>query len=243
MIPLALALLLLSAPPPAEAERLFALGVALAEEGDARGAAAAFEEAHRTGWTSPALALNLAALYLDAGDFGRARLHAERALRLAPRDGEAQEAARRTARAAGELPGRAPSPGGAFVAWAGRRLGAAGALALAGVLWAAALAFVGGWAVRRSARLGRAAIGVVPVAVAALALAVAVSVEEGRPRAVTLAETPLRAAPDAGAPADRMLSAGRLVVLGRQRGAWHHVRPADGPAAWADADALARLDG
>jgi Flp pilus assembly protein TadD len=126
----------------AEAERLFTLGVALAEEGDLAGAAAAFEGALATGWTSPALAFNLARTYHASGDLGRARLHAERAARLAPRDAEVQALRLRTERAAGDPPARAPTATGAALAWVGRRVPAGLALVLAWGLWMGALSLL-----------------------------------------------------------------------------------------------------
>jgi tetratricopeptide (TPR) repeat protein len=248
LILLALALLAplsAQADDRAEAERLFALGVALAEEGDLAGAAAAFEGALATGRTSPALAFNLARTYYAAGDLGRARLHAERAARLAPRDAEVQALRLRTERAAGEPPARAPTATGAALGWVGQRVPAGVALGLAWGLWMGALGLLAARPLRGDWTKGgrRAVLLLVALAVLALGVAVVLAHEEARPRAVVVGSgVTLRASPRPDAPAVQTLPPGRMVTLDRREGDWQRLRLPDGTLAWAEAGGLARVD-
>ena len=217
-----------------EADRLFALGLQLVAEGDTSGATAAFDGAISTGAEagrrSASAEHNLGALALARGDAGRARLHTERAARLAPLDAAvAQNAtlARQVARAAPEAP----------LARAWRVVqGVAGPTGL--VALALALAYAG-----LALSLGGRRRAVVPVGVIALvavSAAVAALVGASRSEGVVLTATELREAPAPDASRQGAFAPGALVHLGERRGAWQHVS-GDGADGWAPASSVAPL--
>jgi hypothetical protein len=246
VIALSMVVATMPAAGPADAERLHALGLELLEEGDHQGAVAALVAAEATGWTSAALRLHLSSAHLAAGEIGRARLHAERAARLAPTDAEVLRTLDFVRRTAGEPPGRPPTATAAVVTWTGGRVGAAWATVLALVLWVALVALVGfrAWTGRADPLIRRGTLVLLVATISVMSIAAAVSHEEARPRAVVVApEAELRGVPSAEAPVAGSLAEGWLVVLGPRRGAWQAVRLADGATAWVDGGALERVGG
>lgn len=224
--------------PPPEAERLFALGVERAEAGDHRGGAAAFEAVLEAGWASPALLLNLAHAYAEAGDLGRARLYAERAERLAPRQGDVRAARNRLARLAGDPPARPPTVTEAVAARLARGIGSGVLLGLALALWVAVTAGVAVllWFRPRGLVERVGLVGLALAAVFVFGLAVLTARYEHRPEAVAMGETALYAAPGGGEVG--RVAAGRLLRLGPSEGAWQAVRLADGAEAWVGRDQI-----
>ena len=233
---LALLLALAAAPaaaqaPRADAERAFALGLALAAEGDTTGAAAAFEAA-RAGGASAALEHNLARLALARGDVGRARLAAERAYRLDPSAAGVADVLDAARQAAGDAPPTALR----------LRLDAAvGPLGPLGVvLLALALAALAALAVWQRHRLPGLVVGLA-VALAALALggAAALLAERTALDAVLVESAALRGAPSPDAPEGLRLDAGRLVHAGERRDGW--VRLGGGLDGWVPEGAVEAL--
>ena len=218
----------------AEADRLFSLGTQLVAEGDTTGAVAAFQGAADAGRAAGRLSVgaehDLGALALARRDVGRARLHTERAARLAPLDSAVARNAV-LARAAARLE---PETAIDHV-WRVVRgvVGPTGLVALALALAYAALGLA--LAGRR-----RAAVPVGVLALVATLGAVEALVAAGRTEGVVLVATEVReaAAPDA----DRAgaLAPGAVVRLGETAGAWRRVtgETADG---WAPAAAVEAL--
>ena len=212
-------LALLQPAPRSEAERLFEAGVALVAEGDTAGAVAAWEGARRTGWASAAVEQNLGAVAGARGDRGRARLHLERAARLAPLDGAVADALA----AAREEAGAAP-PSAAERAWRGA-VGVARPVGLVALALALAFGAVAVWLLGRR----RPALAVGAAAVLAVVAAVAALREEGAARGVVLAETAdVRAGPSATAPPVARVRAGDVVGVGAERAGWRAVSTDDG---------------
>ncbi len=243
-----LALLLLAPQAErAEAERLFALGNRLADEGDPGGAAAAYEGALGTGWTSPELELNLGSAYLRAGQLGRAVLHVERAQRLAPREPAVQH----NLRLVRERVGRAeapPSPAEAAARWLSVRLGAGEVTAGLLVLYLAALGLVALRLGTRAARpwLRRALVVLVPLTALVAVAAVLTARTEAAPSAVALAGVDVRSAPSGTAPVTEHLPEGAVLAVTERRGLerhslWRAVRLSDGTVGWAEAAALEEI--
>jgi len=231
---IALVLLLLLQPAPADradADRLFELGTALVAEGDTAGAVAAWEGARATGWTAAAVEHNLGTVALGQGDAPRARLHLERAARLAPAD----EAVRQNLRLARERLG-IPAASPVEVAWA--RASAvvppAGwvALALALVFGAVGLALAG----RRRGAGGLGVVAAAAVVIAGLAVWGATQAEG----IVLLDQAVVAEAPSPTAPAVARLRAGEAVRLGEATEGWREVR-VDGEAGWVPEAAVAPL--
>jgi tetratricopeptide (TPR) repeat protein len=216
----------------AEAERLFALGLTLVAERDTAGAIAAFEGARATGWRSAAVEHNLGSLALASGRIGAARLHLERAARLAPLDADVQKNLRLAREAAGVAP-----PGAAERVWRAVVSGAGplGVVAAAALLWLT-------WAVlawrRALGRVPLAALGAFAL-VAALGGFVAVW-EEAHPTAITVSDTEVRASPSASAPTEGSLAEGQRVSAGPLDGGWSYVR-ARGVHGWVPGGTVARL--
>jgi tetratricopeptide (TPR) repeat protein len=243
--PALLLALLLAAPAGAQPpDHLLAQGDALYEEGDYRGALAAYDGAAASGWTSPTLLLNASAAALRAGDLPRARLAAERAARLAPRDADVRHNLALVRAAVGEPPERPNTASAAAVAWLAANVGAAPLAAGALVAWLALFALLGlrvvhgGWPTTQR----RLAMVVGPLALLAIVAAFAVSHHESAPRAVALAEeAPLARQPGDTREAAGYLRAGQLVRVGASRGAWRHVRAADGTAGWVETATMAEL--
>jgi hypothetical protein len=226
-----LALLLLQpAAPQAEAERLFGLGLRLVAEGDTAGAVAAWEGARATGWASAAVEHNLGTTALRRGDAGRARLHLERAARLAPSDG----AVARNLQLARAAAGGPPQAGWrrAFDGVVGvvRPLGLV-ALALALVFGALGLVLRG----RRRPALGVGAVAVLAVGVASLALW-----ERTRPAGVVLEAADVREGPSGAARSVARVRPGEAVEVGGAAAGWRRVE-ADGAAGWVPAAAVEAL--
>lgn len=221
-----------SQEPSPEAERLFALGVERAEAGDHRGGAAAFEAVLDAGWVTPELLLNLAHVYAEAGDLGRARVYAERAERLAPRRAEVRAAKTRMARLAGDPPTRAQTLTEALAGRLARGIGAATLLGLGFALWLAVMAgaAIMLWFRPRGSieRVGLGALGLAALVV--LGGAALTARYEHRPEVVVLNETALYAAP--GGAEVGQVTAGRLLRRGTTEGTWQAVRLADGSEAW-----------
>lgn len=241
MTALALLLLMSATAAPEPPDDLLALGNALYEDGDYRGALAAYEGATASGWTSTALLLNTSAAALQARDLPRARLAAERAARLAPRDADVLHNLALVRRAVGEPSPRPPTAAAAAVAWLETRVGGAPLAAAALLLWTALFALLAVRLVRgRGPPLRRRAmLGLAPLALLALGAAMAVSHEQTLPRAVALTtEVPLARQPGDTHAADNHLRAGQLVRLGASRGEWRHVRAADGSEGWVETAAI-----
>ncbi len=219
---------------PDEGDRLIALGVQLAAERDSSGAAAAFDGAiaagRAAGRVSVAAEHDAGTLALARGDAGRARLHTERAARLAPFTAPVQTNAA-LARALARIP---PETAGAR-AWRTVR-GIAGptglvALALALTYVALALALNGR---RRPALIAGVVAGV------AVVVAVTALVEATRAEGVVLTAVELRAEPAPDATPDGAVAPGALVRMGETRGTWRAVT-SGGRAGWIPAASVETL--
>ena len=206
-------LLLLQSSPAEDARGLFEAGQTLIAEGDTLGAVAAWEGALATGWTSAAAEHNLGTVALARRDLGAARLHLERAARLAPWDAAV---ARNLALARERAGDPGPGPMARAFGWLGAVLSPLGAVALALTLVFAALAaFIAG---RRAV-----AVGVGAMAVLAVVVAGGVLVGATAPRGVVLAD--VAAVEEAGGaePVAR-LNIGETVWVGEERDGWRAVR-------------------
>ncbi len=218
----------------AEANRLVALGSQLAAEGDSAGAAAAFAGAadagRAAGRVSAAVEHDLGTLALARGDAGAARLHTERAARLAP----LSVPIRQNAALARSLAG-APAETAVARAWriAHSVAGPAGLVALALALVYVALALF--LNARRRGALVVGALGLFAVAGAASTLA-----EASRPQGVVLTAAGVRVEPTPEAAEGAALAPGMLVRLGERRGTWRAVRT-DGRDGWIPDAAVAAL--
>ena len=226
-----LALLLQTAAPEAEADRLFRLGTELVAEGDTAGAVAAWEGIAATGRTSAAVEHNLGTLALARGDAGRARLHLERAARLAPFD----DAIARNVGLAREAVGAEP-PSAAGAVWQ-RVAAVAGPLGLVALALALVFGAVGLYLLGRP----RGALAVAGVAVVAVGAASAALWERSRPDGVVLArEAEVFGAPSASAARVAGVRAGDVVLVGEAASGWRRVW-VDGAAGWLPERAVARL--
>ncbi len=241
-----LLILLMLAPqaetPRAEAERLFVLGNTLMSEGDARGAAAAYEGVLDTGWTSPELELNLSRAYLDADQLGPAVLHVERAQRLAPR----HEAVAHNLRLVREHVGASaapPSPNEAAARWLSTHVGAGGMMAMLLVVYLAVLGLVGFrlWKGETRPWLRRALVVLVPIALVAAAAALLTARYEAAPRAVVLVDAEVRGTPSDMAPTVEEVAEGMVLPITDERGLWRAVRLPDGDEGWIEASALEEI--
>ena len=218
---LSLALLVASQPdPPETASAWYEAGTRLLAEGDAAGAAAAFEAAHAGGWASPALYLQWSRAEAAAGGPARARLQAERAVRLAP-DAALVQNARAEALRRLDLDPPPPAP----LRRTAERLGATGigwllglGLALSGA--AGALAPWAAWEGRHRAWRRRLLLVAGVVGAGCVAAALALSAEHSGPRAIVVAAegVALRDAP-AGNALGR-LPGGALVTPLTAEGEW-----------------------
>lgn len=238
---LLLALFQPSANGRAEAERLFALGQQLFEEGDVAGAAAAFEGAVATGWTSGALHFNLGTAYLRLGRTGLAVLHLERARRFRPDDEAVTHNLRLAYERAAVTPLAEASP--PVVAVLQRTVGVGGLMGLALVLYLGTLALVGYrlWTRTPTAALRRALVVLAPLTGVALVLAVWTWNAARTPTGIVLNQTVLRAAPGSDAPERRPLAAGQPVRLLGAEGAWRAAQLPDGTRGWLPVRAVEEL--
>lgn len=243
MIALLLLLALLQPDPPAdraEAARLFALGNELYAEGDFHGAAAAYERAAATGWTSVALELNLGNAYAEAGRLGRAALHVERALRLDPSD----EAARHNLGAIRTRLGNdavAPPPAEAVGRWLVVAFGAWPLAVLAFLGYLAVIALLGAWAWTRALPPWnrRALVVLVPLTLLLGGAAVLATRYEATPRAVVVAgAAALRTAPTPEAASAGTAPEGAVLTVTDRRTGWAEVRLPDGTSGWAETSAV-----
>lgn len=246
MMALLLALLLLPTEPPPEALRLFELGNGLYAEGDFRGAAAAYEQARETGWTSATLELNLGNAYTESGRLGRAVLHFERARRLDPTDEAGAHNLRLVRDRLGNDAPDARPPSEATERWLAATAGAwpLAALAFAGYL--AVLALLGAWVWTRELTPWRRRALLVSTAFTALLAAAAVLAAryDATPRAVVVAESAaLRTAPTPEAPRAGSAPEGAMLVVTDRRAGWTEVRLPDGTPGWAEAGAVEELWG
>ncbi len=244
MTALLLALLvLLPAGPPAEAQRLFELGNGLYAEGDFLGAAAAYERARETGWTSTALELNLGNVYTEAGRLGRAVLHFERARRLDPADEAAAYNLRLVRARLGSDTSAAPPPAEAAGRWLAVTFGA---WPLAGVAFAgylAVLTLLGAWVWTRTlpAWRRRALVVLAPLALLVGAAAVLAARYDAAPHAVVVTgSAALRTAPSPEAASAGSAPEGAVLVVTGRAGGWAEVRLPDGTG-WAEAGAVEEI--
>lgn len=209
-----LALVLLLATTPAEADRLFALGTSLVAEGDTAGAVAAWQAAQATGWTSAAVEHNLGTVALARGDVGQARLHLERAARLAPLDADVA----RNVDLARVRSGTSP-PSFARRAWT-RAVAILNPLGLVALALALAFGALGlGLSGRRSWALGIGAAAVVGVAAASVAVWEATATP-----GVAVVEATVVEAPSPTASTLARLDAGAVLSVGEARDGWRQVR-------------------
>lgn len=236
-----LLLLMLLVPP--EAERLYALGNTLLDEGDARGAVAAYRGALETGWTSTALELRLGLAYVETGELGRAVLHTERARQIGDDEATAVNNLRLLRTRLDLEPAPRP-PSEAAAQWLAERVGVVPLATLALLLYLAVAALAGHaiwarapWPARR-----RILLVLVPLGLAAALAAVGASWYETTPRAVVVADTAVvRNAPTAEAGRRGEVFEGALLTVTDRRGSWLEVRLADGATGWARTDAVEEL--
>lgn len=244
MILLVLLALLLPAQSQPNADALFALGNRLYSEGDARGAAAAYEGVLDTGWTSLALELNLGNAYFGAGQLGQAVLHFERAHRLAPRNADVQHNLR-LARERVDLEAAPPlAPADAAARWLSAYVGADSVAMGLFALYLAVLGLVGFRLWRRDSRpwLRRSLVVLVPLLLFVTVAAVLTARYEDRPRAVVVAsEVAVRTSPSSTAGAIHNAPEGAVLIVTAERGAWRGVRLPDGTVGWAEASALEEI--
>jgi tetratricopeptide (TPR) repeat protein len=232
--------ILLQAPSATPADTLFALGNRLYAEGDFRGAAAAYEGAAETGWTSPALEHGLGAAYLEAGEVGRAVLHFERAHRLAPRDADVAHNLR-LARARVDFAAPPLPPGEAAARWLSARVGAGALAVVLFLLYLAVLGLIGVrlWTGTPRPWLRRALLVLIPLGLFAAVAAVGTARYEAQPRAVVVAsDAAVRAAPSAASGTTSTLPEGAVLPVTDERSGWRAVRLPDGSRGWIAASAL-----
>jgi hypothetical protein len=242
---LALALLLpAQAQSSDEAEALFALGNRLYEESDFQGAAAAYEGALDTGWTGPGLELRLGNAYFEAGQFGRAVLHFERAHRQAPRSDAVQHNLRLARERVASAEPSPLAPAEAVARWLATRIGGDTLAVLLFVLYLGVLGLLGFWLWTKTTSpwLRRTLLVLVPLGLLVAVAAVATARYETRPRAVVVADAAaLRTTPSATAAVAATVPEGSVLTLAAERGAWRGVRLPDGTTAWAGASALEEI--
>lgn len=222
-----------------EADRLFTLGTTLFAQGDATGAAAAFEGARATGLTSAALEHNLGTAYLEAGRYPQAVLHLERARLLRPRDPLVRHnldlARRRALGTDAALPegfmfGTLSTLERFLGAWGLFGIAVVVALLLGGLAWR----LQGPWR-RRGLVVGGALLGLT------LAAAFAVSARRAVPRGVLLQPADVRAQPGPSAPVRAAAPAGLTVRLGEAEGEWQTVTLPGGAHGWVRAGSVESL--
>jgi len=220
---------------PADAEALFVHGNALYGEGDFYGALAAYERAEDLGWTSAALHLNASTAALRTGDLARARLHSERARRLARGDDDVQHQVALVRSAVGEPAARPPTVRAAIIQRTAEGAGAPLILAVALTLWAALFLLIGLRVTGRveGAWIRRGTLVLAMVTVMCMALAAVVVREVETPRGVVMGHS-VHLADEPGETSGSMapVSAGRLVILGPVRGTWRRATLPDGSAGW-----------
>ena len=244
------AILLFVVPQPAladdsqaEAERLFALGVQLYADGDTAGAAAAFEGAGATGWSSGMLHYNLGTAHLDLEQFGPAILYFERARRLMP----GNEAITHNLRIARERAGVTDEAASALGLLGSRLLRMGGpplwpALGLALYLCLIVLIGFRFWARRDDAWSRRAVAALVPVTAAVLVIALSAWASARTPAGIVLSEgTQLRASPSAEAASRATLQPGLRVRITEVRNGWQAVRLPGGVRGWLPSRAVERI--
>lgn len=245
-----IALLLLLAffqPAPddsAEAARLFALGNELYAEGDALGAAAAYERAAETGWTSAALETNLGTVYAEAGRLGRAVLHLERARRLDPNDEAVAHNLTVVLDRLGDDVGAALPPSETAGRWLASTVGVGSLAVLAFVLYLAVITLLVAWTWTRALPVWRrrALVALAPLAVLVGAAAVLAARAEALPRAVVVAEAAaLRTAPTPEAASAGSAPEGAVLVVTDRAGGWAEVRLPDGSTGWAEIGAVEEI--
>ncbi|MEM0961246.1 MAG: hypothetical protein AAGK21_01740 [Bacteroidota bacterium] len=205
-------LLLQAASPPAD---LFERGQTLLAEGDTLGAVAVWNAARPDGLASAEVEYNLGTLALRRGETGRARLHLERAARLAPLD---EDIARNVSLARERSGAPAPSTMHRTVIWMRAVVGSLGLVVLA---LAAAFGTLGLAVASRQ----RAALGVGAVAVALVAMASWAVWEASAPRSVVLVEevAVVESPSPTAAPVARARE-GEVVWAGEAEDGWRPVR-------------------
>lgn len=224
----------------ADADTLYALGNRLYAEGDFRGAAAAYEGAVETGWTSPDLELALGAAYFEAGETGRAVLHFERARRLAPRDPDIQHNLRLARERVNTEPSPLP-PADAAARWLSSTIGTGALVALLFVLYLAVLGLVGFrvWRDSSDPWLRRTLLVLVPLALFVTVAAVGAARYDAQPRAVIVANgADVYADPSSASAATATVPEGAVLPVLAERGPWRAVRLPDGERGWVAAAAL-----
>jgi tetratricopeptide (TPR) repeat protein len=224
----------------ADADTLYALGNRLYAEGDFRGAAAAYEGAADTGWTSPDLELALGAAYFEAGETGRAVLHFERARRLAPRDPDVRHNLRLARERANAEPSRLP-PADAAARWLATTIGTGALVTLLFVCYLAVIGLVGYrlWKDEPMPWLRRTLIVLVPLGLFVTVAAVNAARYDTQPRAVIVADTAdVHTEPSSGSAATATLLEGSVLTVLDARGRWRSVRLPDGERGWVTAAAL-----
>lgn len=235
-----LLVLTLALPMQADADTLYALGNRLYAEGDFRGAAAAYEGAAETGWTSPDLELALGAAYFEAGETGRAVLHFERARRLAPRDADVQHNLRLARERANAEPSRLP-PADAAARWLSTYIGAGVLVALMFVCYLVVLGLVGYrlWKSAPMPWLRRALLVLVPLGLFVTVAAVGAARHDAQPRAVIIADAAdVYSDPSSTSAATATVPEGSVLTVLDARGRWRAVRLPDGSRGWIAAASL-----
>jgi len=223
-------------------DRAFERGTAAYRQGQYDRAVRHYRTALESGYASAALYHNLGTAYARLERPGPAIRYYEKARRLQPNDARLRHNLEQVRRRAGVYPdplaqGPARLLGALVPGWAPLVLLGAGLLLFGGGLVAAV----------RWTRPDRPApwarpgvwgpvVGGLLLAGVALGTSYLQSLER---RAVVVAsETPVRAAPDAGAAPDTTLSEGRMVEMGERRASWQEVRLADGTTGWVPVRAL-----
>ena len=238
-----LLVLVLLLPAQADADTLYALGNRLYAEGDFRGAAAAYEGAAETGWTSPDLELALGAAYFEADETGRAVLHFERARRLAPRDADIQHNLRLAQERANVEPSRLP-PADAAARWLSTHIGSGVLVGLLFVFYLAVLGLVGYrlWRGTPMPWVRRTLLVLVPLGLFVTVAAVGAARYDAQPRAVIVADiADVYAEPSSTSAATTTVPEGSVLTVLDTRGRWHAVRLPDGDRGWIAAAALEEM--
>ena len=217
-----------------QAVGFFEQGLELQLERDYDGALAAYTAAEATGWTSTELLLNTSAAALSSGDLGRARLAAERAALLSPRDADVQHNIEVIRHAAGET-AIVPRNIVQSVRFSIEAIiGRTGLLIFSWIFWMGFLILAGVFllGISRKPLVRRSLLILSPIVLITLLMTVEAHRDRTATHAVAMSPTPLYL--NAGEEHARIteIPAGRLLRIRRSEGDWREVRLASGEIGW-----------
>lgn len=238
-----LLILVLVATQPNQAHTFFDQGHELQLQQDYDGALAAYAAAEASGWTSPELLLNMSAAAFSAGDLGRARLAAERAVLLSPRDPDIRHNLDLIRHATGEL---APVPQYFLQSvrfTIERMIGRISLLTISWIIWIGFLTLAGLYllGISRTDLVRRSSLILAPFVLFTLFMVIESHRDRLTPAAVTMTTTPIYQ--NAGEEHARIteISAGRILKIHRSEGDWREVRLTSGEIGWVPARVIEQV--